>query len=120
MNKTQTNSQNGQSLIIIALMIVGILGFLGLVLDGGQVFLTRRNSQDAADAAAFAAVRVLATRPDNSITSEQAIYNAALNYARVNQVITDTDVTVAYIDQTGAQISTINPASFGYVPSSPL
>jgi hypothetical protein len=115
MKATQTNSQNGQSLIIIALMIVGIFGFLGLVLDGGQVLLTRRNSQDAADAAAFAAVRVLATKG-----TEQAIYNTALDYARVNQVITNTDVTVAYIDQNGNQIRTINPASFGTVPDSPL
>jgi hypothetical protein len=120
MKATHMTSQNGQSLIIIALMMVGILGFLGLVLDGGQAFLTRRNSQDAADAAAFAAVRVLATKPDSSSATEQAIYTTALDYARANQVITNTDVTVAFLDQTNTQIRTINPAIFVGVPTNPL
>jgi hypothetical protein len=98
MNKTQTNSQDGQSLIIIALMIVGIFGFLGLVLDGGQVFLTRRNSQDAADAAAFAGVRIVAT---HSVTAtQQNVYDAITTFARANKVITDTDVTAIFIDDT--------------------
>ena len=38
-------SQRGQALIIIALAVVGIVGMVGLVVDGGQAFLDRRSAQ---------------------------------------------------------------------------
>lgn len=46
--------KRGQALIVIALALVGLIGFLGLVVDGGNAFLDRRKSQNAADAAALA------------------------------------------------------------------
>lgn len=49
------NKPQGQALIIIALALVGLIGIVGLVVDGGNAFLDRRNAQNAADAAALAA-----------------------------------------------------------------
>lgn len=49
------NHEGGQALILIALAIVGLAGIVGLVVDGGNVFLDRRNAQNAADSAALAA-----------------------------------------------------------------
>ena len=46
--------QRGQVLIIIALASIGIIGIVGLVVDGGNVFSDRRGAQNAADAAALA------------------------------------------------------------------
>jgi len=49
------NKPNGQALIIIALALAGLAGIVGLVVDGGNVFLDRRKAQNAADAAALSA-----------------------------------------------------------------
>ena len=47
-------SQRGQSLVILAVGIVGLLGFSGLAIDGGILFADRRHAQNAADAGALA------------------------------------------------------------------
>src|SRR5215211_4930250 len=47
-------SEPGQALIVIALVIVGIVGMIGLVVDGGNAFQDRRRAQNAADSAALA------------------------------------------------------------------
>ena len=46
--------ESGQALILVALAIVGIVGIMGLVIDGGNAFNDRRRAQNAADAAALA------------------------------------------------------------------
>jgi hypothetical protein len=46
--------ERGQALILVALAIVGIVGILGLVIDGGNAFNDRRRAQNAADSAALA------------------------------------------------------------------
>ncbi len=53
-------SEKGQSLILIALMMVVLLALAGLAIDGGNMFLQRRRVQNAADAGALAGTRVLA------------------------------------------------------------
>ena len=49
------NSERGQALIVIAIVLVVLAGIIGLAIDGGNVFLDRRKAQNAADAAALAA-----------------------------------------------------------------
>lgn len=48
-------SERGQALVIIAIAIVVLAGLTGLVIDGSNTFLDRRNAQNAADSAALAA-----------------------------------------------------------------
>ena len=50
----KNKQETGQALIIVALALVGIIAITGLVVDGGNVFLDRRNAQNAADSAALA------------------------------------------------------------------
>jgi hypothetical protein len=47
-------NERGQALVIIALAIVVLAGMAGLVVDGGNAFLDRRNAQNAADSAVLA------------------------------------------------------------------
>lgn len=47
-------SERGQSLVLLALAMIGMLGFAGLAIDGGILFTDRRQAQNAADAAALA------------------------------------------------------------------
>ncbi|HJS19532.1 MAG TPA: pilus assembly protein TadG-related protein [Anaerolineales bacterium] len=69
--------ERGQALIVVALAIVGIAGIVGLVVDGGNAFLDRRNAQNAADSAALAAALTRIRGRQN--LSEAALTNAAQN-----------------------------------------
>lgn len=48
-------SERGQVLILIVFAIIGLIGLTGLTVDGGLAYSERRNAQNAADSAAFAA-----------------------------------------------------------------
>ncbi len=53
------DGDQGVTVIIVALMLVVILMFVAFAIDGGMAYLSHRTSQNAADAGAFAGVRVL-------------------------------------------------------------
>jgi hypothetical protein len=53
-------SQQGQSIVLVAAVMMSLLALAGLAIDGGNVFLQRRRVQNAADASALAGTRVLA------------------------------------------------------------
>ncbi len=59
-NTDLIRSEKGQSIVLIAIVMVGLLAFAGLAIDGGNLFLQRRRVQNAADAGAMAGTRVLA------------------------------------------------------------
>jgi Flp pilus assembly protein TadG len=47
-------SERGQSMVVIALALTSMIAMAGLVLDGGNAYLQRREAQNAADSAALA------------------------------------------------------------------
>jgi Flp pilus assembly protein TadG len=47
--------ERGQMLVIFALALIAMVGMVGLIVDGGDTFLQRRDQQNVADAAAMAA-----------------------------------------------------------------
>jgi len=51
--------ERGQTLIIIAVALVGLLALAGLAIDGGNLFMKRRRAQNAADAGALAGTRLI-------------------------------------------------------------
>jgi hypothetical protein len=55
-----SRSEQGQSLIIIAAVFVGLVALAGLAIDGGNLFVERRQAQNAADASAVAGTRLIA------------------------------------------------------------
>jgi hypothetical protein len=59
-SKTSSQAEGGQTLVILALGMIVLLLFVGLAVDGGTVYMERRHSQNAADAAALAGTRLLA------------------------------------------------------------
>ena len=54
------DAERGQAIVIAVFVIVGLLAVTGLAIDGGSAMLERRRMQNAADAAALAATRILA------------------------------------------------------------
>src|SRR5215467_13798957 len=47
--------QQGQAIVLIALLILVLFGMLGLAIDSGRAYVDRRDQQTAVDAAALAA-----------------------------------------------------------------
>src|SRR2546426_9822449 len=48
-------AQRGQAIVLVALILTVLFGFVGLAMDGGRGYLDRRHLQAAVDAAALAA-----------------------------------------------------------------
>jgi Flp pilus assembly protein TadG len=103
--------------VVVALLIVGLVAFLGLIMDGGTAYARRRMMQNGADAAAFAGAREVAIRADNSAATEQKILIAINKNAEANGVpdpnppagdANNSNVVAYFINavgsQTGAQI----------------
>jgi hypothetical protein len=57
--KHNRKTESGQAAVILAIAFVGLLAFSALAIDGGNAYLTRRNAQNAADAASMSGTREL-------------------------------------------------------------
>ncbi len=86
--RTRQSREQGQSLVVVALMLVALIGFLGLVIDVGNLYAQRRFMQNAADAAALAGARAQAE--NKSLPEVQtAIREYALRHNGAQTVISD-------------------------------
>lgn len=54
-------NERGQAMVLVVFAIIGLAAVIGLALDGGRLYQTRRQVQNAADAMALAGTRVLAS-----------------------------------------------------------
>jgi hypothetical protein len=99
---------NGQSLIMVALLMVAILGFAAIVIDVGMMSLTKADLQNAADAAALAGAMEL---PDSSVQAD----TAAKSYAAGNGKTGDTTVVKVAADKKSVSvgINRTEPTFFG-------
>ncbi|NPA06214.1 MAG: hypothetical protein GXO54_02285 [Chloroflexi bacterium] len=97
----------GQAIILFVVGMLGLLAMTGLAVDGGRLYVAKRNAQSAADAAAMAAGFVIVRSPllsDGTIgpAAEEAARTAALEraaeYGYTNDE--DTKVTVTIERQT--------------------
>ena len=98
MRRHHSLSENGQSMVIIAIFMVVLIAMLALVIDGGLGYTKRREAQNAADAAALAGADALcdsdfATVP-RTIAEEYVLLNGGNTPAYEDIVIGDDEVTV--------------------------
>jgi len=113
MNKTLRVSEKGQTVFIVAIMMVAFAAMLMLILDGGFAYMSRRKAQNAADAGALAGV--------TEICSDTPNYTAATNLAKQYAVTrngSEPDKTfVTYPGEKVIQVQTAIdfPASFAQV-----
>jgi Flp pilus assembly protein TadG len=94
---------SGQALILIVLTFFGLLFFLGLMIDLGQIFLAKGYLRRAADAASLAAAGQF--RQNRDITD---MTNAADEVARMNGVA-PTSITVQTCDSMGGTDAVLCP-----------
>jgi hypothetical protein len=66
-------SQRGQSLVLVAILLIVFIGLLAVVLDGGNAYLKRRAAQTAADAGALAGAREWCETGNASIAVDRAL-----------------------------------------------
>jgi Flp pilus assembly protein TadG len=102
--RSTTQRERGQTLVLFALAIVGIVALIGLIVDGGFLYVQRRTAQTAADAGALAGTRALR---EGSTTA--AIYNTAVATAQANTFgIAPTILCVSLVDVNGAPLGTLS------------
>ena len=95
----RTQMQGGQAIVIMALTMVGLLGFTGLAVDGGGLFFLQRDAQNATDAAVIAATYARCT----GATSTE-IVTAGVAAAEANGFFNGKD---------GRTVSVVNPPTDG-------
>jgi len=79
--------ERGQAAVLVAIALVAIFGFLALVTDVGQLYLTRSRLQAAADSAALAGAQDLAQSKGQTVARATASDYANRNIASTHQTI---------------------------------
>jgi len=89
--------ERGVVSIVVALSLAVLIGFVGLALDLGKLYVTKSELQNSADACALAAARDLTGAIDLKISEADGITAGHLNYALFQgsavQMLTDSNVT---------------------------
>jgi hypothetical protein len=70
----KNKTERGQSLVVIAIAFLGLIAVAALIIDGGSLYLNRRNAQTAADAAALAGAHEMCVEKGDN-TAIQNIVN---------------------------------------------
>ena len=98
MKNTRIFREYGQSVVLVALMLVGLIAMLALVLDGGNYYTQRRIAQVAADAGALAGAREFCVSENSAAAINQAFEYAVTHNEADNAIVTfdsgSGDVTV--------------------------
>jgi len=76
MNHKQSSSESGQVLVILVLVMVGLLAFTALAIDGGILLADRRGAQNAGDAAVLAGGFRIANSLDDYVLDIQMDYES--------------------------------------------
>lgn len=97
MTERNVCKESGQTAVLVALAVVALLAFAGLAIDGGAVYLQRRQMQNAADAAALAGTRQLSQIIcDHDLGNDADIAAEVVDYAQRNGVEDPSAVTATY------------------------
>lgn len=109
------HGDEGQVLVMVALMMVGVVSVVGLVSDGGLVFAQRRDLQNVADAAAAAGAMQIDEAVYRStgevVLDEQLARNAAALYLDAED---DLDYVVSVLPDR-VEVSVSRQATTGFL-----
>ena len=111
MGKNGVQREDGQTLVIFALFLIALIGFIALVVDGGKAYAHRIRMQTAADAAAFAGAIRMANGDPTPVVVETATRYALDNGAKSVHVTIEEGNTVHV--RAEEDFSTLFAAAFG-------
>ncbi|MBI2864297.1 MAG: hypothetical protein HYX94_07005 [Chloroflexi bacterium] len=101
--------QRGVTVVIVALVIVVLLGIAALVVDAGRLQETRRQLQNAVDAAALAGAQQIAVDRTKNAYNEAQVKSTAYTYANSNGVsnseVAEVSVTSIFNDKDSVKVS---------------
>ena len=108
-------SRQGQSLVIVTLLLFALMGMLALALDGGNGLFQRRIAQNAADAGALAGARELCVNGGDESAAEYVAVDYAIDRNGADAV------TIAWPEPGVIQVATVItfPTTFGNVLGMP-
>ena len=123
------STRSGQAIVLFAVVSVGLLGLVGLAIDGGQALLNRRAMQASADSAAEASARMLAANFRTTGSAASGLYSDT----DISKVVCDTatgsqsggspgltcatDVVAYYTDAGGQRVAGPVAVGGGSIPS---
>ena len=116
---TIRGAQQGQSLVVFAVMLVTIVAGTGLVIDTGYSYQQRRAAQNAADAASLAAAQYLSAHMGTNIP-DSTMVSLLNSYANSN--LSGSTITGWYVDANGTHIKQIGDDDYSVpavVPGNP-
>jgi Flp pilus assembly protein TadG len=116
----QMRNEKGQAIVILAIAMVMLLLFAALAIDGGNLFVVKRQTQNASDAGSLAGARQLvlecAKLGMNPGPNESNIRNQVLRMASANNP--GSTAKVYYVDANGQRLSQNEVGTLGVVPCS--
>jgi Flp pilus assembly protein TadG len=92
------NRAPAQVIVLFALGLLGFLAMVGVVIDGGTLYLQRRTAQNAADAAALAGTRALQQATQQSTAT---VGDAICTYLLANAFGVTPTATAYFVDTGG-------------------
>jgi Flp pilus assembly protein TadG len=118
-------SERGQTLVLFALALLGLVLMAGLVVDGGYALAQRRSAQNAADFAAMAGTRVVGANlsgdPTGTDANAKQAVEAALTANGIQTYSTGAPAaklyTARYVNQTGAVVGNVGDYAGLAVPA---
>lgn len=75
--RPRREGEKGQALVLFAVLLIGVLGAAGLLVDGGMAWANRREAQSAADLASLAAAKAITDAGAGCNAAGQAVAQAA-------------------------------------------
>lgn len=92
---------SGQAIVLIGISALALLAMMGLAIDGGRLLFLKRETQNAADAAAIAAARAMCAGRDDFVLAGLSAANAngfddneTDNWVDVNAPPLNADITI--------------------------
>jgi len=116
-------SEKGQSLVIVAAAMVGLLALTGLAIDGGNLFWQRRRAQNASDAGAMAGTRVLAqiiaTCQDGDSADDAQVAQAVTELVAANGFTTTQGSAISawYVNRDSQRLGFVGDLTGGATPA---
>ena len=94
MKKRPHQNRRGAMAVLLAVMLIVLFAFLAFAVDLGNVYVTRSQLQNAADAAALAGAQQLAEGESATTARQVAVDFAKLNEPDNGNVLVTGDVTI--------------------------